>query len=84
MRCVLCNTAAAAAAVAAAAGKSTLMGRLLSELGQVSQKEVHKNQRESAQAGKVRPTQQQQDSEVVNKDRSPAQQHKKGAWDVEC
>lgn len=35
------------------AGKSTLMGRLLHELGQVSQKEVHKNQRESAQAGKV-------------------------------
>jgi hypothetical protein len=44
----------AAAAAAAAAGKSTLMGRLLSELGQVSQKEVHKNQKESAQAGKVR------------------------------
>jgi elongation factor 1 alpha-like protein len=36
------------------AGKSTLMGRLLHDLGQVSQKEVHKNQRESAQAGKVR------------------------------
>lgn len=35
------------------AGKSTLMGRLLHDLGQVSQKEVHKNQRESAQAGKV-------------------------------
>ncbi|WIA29533.1 hypothetical protein OEZ86_012032 [Tetradesmus obliquus] len=35
------------------AGKSTLMGRLLSELGQVSQKEVHKNQKESAQAGKA-------------------------------
>jgi translation elongation factor EF-1alpha len=46
--------------LAAAAGKSTLMGRLLSELGQVSQKEVHKNQKESAQAGKVRATQQQQ------------------------
>lgn len=36
------------------AGKSTLMGRLLHDLGQVSQKEVHKNQREAAQAGKVR------------------------------
>lgn len=35
------------------AGKSTLMGRLLHELGHVSQKEMHKNQRESAQAGKV-------------------------------
>jgi elongation factor 1 alpha-like protein len=35
------------------AGKSTLMGRLLHELGQVSQKEVHKNQKEAAQAGKV-------------------------------
>jgi hypothetical protein len=37
------------------AGKSTLMGRLLHDLGQVSQKEVHKNQRESAHAGKVIP-----------------------------
>lgn len=35
------------------AGKSTLMGRLLHELGSVSQKEVHKNQKEAAQAGKV-------------------------------
>ena len=34
-------------------GKSTLMGRLLHDLGQVTQKEVHKNQREAAQAGKV-------------------------------
>eukprot|EP00879_Flechtneria_rotunda_P016026 GHRR01016762.1.p1 GENE.GHRR01016762.1~~GHRR01016762.1.p1 ORF type:complete len:694 (+),score=227.63 GHRR01016762.1:236-2317(+) len=35
------------------AGKSTLMGRLLHDLGQVSQKEVHKNQKEAAQAGKA-------------------------------
>lgn len=35
------------------AGKSTLMGRLLYELGMLGQKEVHKNERESAQAGKV-------------------------------
>eukprot|EP00775_Hariotina_reticulata_P011038 gene11038-11193_t len=34
------------------AGKSTLMGRLLHDLGQVSQKVVHKNQKEAAQAGK--------------------------------
>jgi translation elongation factor EF-1alpha len=61
---MLCNAAAAAAA-----GKSTLMGRLLSELGQVSQKEVHKNQKESAQAGKVRATQQQQQQDNT---RSPA------------
>lgn len=36
------------------AGKSTLMGRLLHDLGHVSQKEVHKNQKDAAQAGKVR------------------------------
>jgi elongation factor 1 alpha-like protein len=36
------------------AGKSTLMGRLLHELGAVSSKEVHKHQREAAQMGKVR------------------------------
>jgi elongation factor 1 alpha-like protein len=35
------------------AGKSTLMGRLLHELGAVSSKEVHKHQREAAQMGKV-------------------------------
>eukprot|EP00878_Enallax_costatus_P005079 GHUV01005340.1.p1 GENE.GHUV01005340.1~~GHUV01005340.1.p1 ORF type:complete len:524 (+),score=140.75 GHUV01005340.1:175-1572(+) len=35
------------------AGKSTLMGRLLADLGNVSQKEVHKNQKEAAQAGKA-------------------------------
>lgn len=34
------------------AGKSTLMGRLLHDLGQVGAKEVQRNQREAAQAGK--------------------------------
>eukprot|EP01023_Acetabularia_acetabulum_P058449 TRINITY_DN6913_c1_g1_i2.p1 TRINITY_DN6913_c1_g1~~TRINITY_DN6913_c1_g1_i2.p1 ORF type:complete len:585 (-),score=97.58 TRINITY_DN6913_c1_g1_i2:196-1950(-) len=34
------------------AGKSTLMGRLLYELGLVDQREVHKNQKESARVGK--------------------------------
>jgi len=36
------------------AGKSTLMGRLLHDLGHVSQKEAHKNARDSAAAGKAR------------------------------
>lgn len=36
------------------AGKSTLMGRLLFELGHVSAKDVHRNQRDAAAAGKVR------------------------------
>jgi hypothetical protein len=36
------------------AGKSTLMGRLLFELGHVTQKDVHRNQRDAAVAGKVR------------------------------
>ncbi|KAF8073115.1 RFC3 [Scenedesmus sp. PABB004] len=35
------------------AGKSTLMGRLLHELGHVSSKEVHKNQKDAAAAGKA-------------------------------
>jgi hypothetical protein len=35
------------------AGKSTLMGRLLHDLGLVSQKEAHKNLKEATQAGKV-------------------------------
>jgi hypothetical protein len=35
------------------AGKSTLMGRLLHDLGLVSQKEVHRNQRDAAAAGKA-------------------------------
>lgn len=35
------------------AGKSTLMGRLLHDLGHVSQKEAHKNLKEATQAGKV-------------------------------
>lgn len=35
------------------AGKSTLMGRLLHDLGLVDQRTVHKNQKEAAQAGKV-------------------------------
>ncbi|GBF90939.1 hypothetical protein Rsub_03794 [Raphidocelis subcapitata] len=35
------------------AGKSTLMGRLLHELGLVSQKEAHKNLKEATQAGKA-------------------------------
>lgn len=35
------------------AGKSTLMGRLLHDLGFVSQKEAHKNAKEAAQMGKV-------------------------------
>eukprot|EP00884_Botryococcus_braunii_P016884 jgi/Botrbrau1/387/Bobra.110_2s0042.1 len=35
------------------AGKSTLMGRLLYELGIVSEKEVQKQEREAAQAGKA-------------------------------
>ena len=34
-------------------GKSTLMGRLLHDVGAISDKEVHKNQRDSAAAGKV-------------------------------
>ncbi|KAL3688674.1 hypothetical protein R1sor_014983 [Riccia sorocarpa] len=34
------------------AGKSTLMGRILHLLGRVSQKEMHKNERESKQKGK--------------------------------
>lgn len=36
------------------AGKSTLMGRLLHDLGYVSQKEAHKQARDAANAGKVR------------------------------
>lgn len=36
-----------------AIGKSTLMGRLLAELGFVGQKTVHHNQRESAAVGKA-------------------------------
>lgn len=36
-----------------AAGKSTLMGRLLHDLGYVSAKEAHRNQREASAAGKV-------------------------------
>ncbi|GAX83662.1 hypothetical protein CEUSTIGMA_g11087.t1 [Chlamydomonas eustigma] len=35
------------------AGKSTLMGRLLHDVGATSIKDVHKNQREAAQAGKA-------------------------------
>ncbi|KIY94333.1 HBS1-like protein [Monoraphidium neglectum] len=35
------------------AGKSTLMGRLLHDLGRVSQKEAHRNLREATQAGKA-------------------------------
>jgi len=35
------------------AGKSTLMGRLLHDLGLVDQRTVHKNQKEAAQAGKA-------------------------------
>ncbi|KAL0034609.1 hypothetical protein WJX79_010439 [Trebouxia sp. C0005] len=35
------------------AGKSTLMGRLLHDLGYVSQKAVHKHEKEAAQAGKA-------------------------------
>jgi len=35
------------------AGKSTLMGRLLHDLGVVTQKEAHKNLKEATQAGKV-------------------------------
>ena len=35
------------------AGKSTLMGRLLHDLGYVSAKEAHRNLREAQQAGKV-------------------------------
>lgn len=35
------------------AGKSTLMGRILHELGILGKKEVHKNEKESAQIGKV-------------------------------
>ncbi|KAL3150476.1 hypothetical protein ABBQ32_000300 [Trebouxia sp. C0010 RCD-2024] len=35
------------------AGKSTLMGRLLHDLGYVSQKTVHKHEKEAAQAGKA-------------------------------
>lgn len=35
------------------AGKSTLMGRLLHDLGHVSQKEAHKNAKEAAQMGKA-------------------------------
>mmetsp|Transcript_11558 Transcript_11558/g.34681 ORF Transcript_11558/g.34681 Transcript_11558/m.34681 type:complete len:692 (+) Transcript_11558:117-2192(+) len=35
------------------AGKSTLMGRLLADLGVVSQKHVHKSQTEAARAGKA-------------------------------
>ena len=38
------------------AGKSTLMGRLLHDVGAISAKDVHKNQRESAAAGKVTRT----------------------------
>eukprot|EP01024_Parvocaulis_polyphysoides_P006936 TRINITY_DN12054_c0_g2_i1.p1 TRINITY_DN12054_c0_g2~~TRINITY_DN12054_c0_g2_i1.p1 ORF type:complete len:606 (+),score=126.21 TRINITY_DN12054_c0_g2_i1:206-2023(+) len=34
------------------AGKSTLMGRLLYELGMVDQREVHKNQKEATRVGK--------------------------------
>lgn len=47
------------------AGKSTLMGRLLHELGNVSQKEVHKNQKEAAQAGKVGAGQEDSKQQVV-------------------
>lgn len=36
------------------AGKSSLMGRLLHDLGLVSAKEAHKFQRDAAAAGKVR------------------------------
>ncbi len=35
------------------AGKSTLMGRLMHDLGHISQKEAHRNQRDAAAAGKV-------------------------------
>lgn len=35
------------------AGKSTLMGRLLYDLGHISAKDVHRNQRDAAAAGKV-------------------------------
>jgi len=35
------------------AGKSTLMGRLLYEMGYVDQRTVHKNQKESAETGKA-------------------------------
>ncbi|GMH43071.1 hypothetical protein BSKO_10993 [Bryopsis sp. KO-2023] len=35
------------------AGKSTLMGRLLYDLGQIGQKEMHKNKKEAAQMGKA-------------------------------
>ncbi|CAD7698398.1 unnamed protein product [Ostreobium quekettii] len=35
------------------AGKSTLMGRLLHDLGYVGQKQVHKNEKDSAQIGKA-------------------------------
>ncbi|KXZ49597.1 hypothetical protein GPECTOR_20g453 [Gonium pectorale] len=38
------------------AGKSSLMGRLLHELGRVSEREAHKHQRDAAAAGKVRKT----------------------------
>lgn len=35
------------------AGKSTLVGRLLHDLGYVDQRTVHKNVKEAEQAGKV-------------------------------
>ena len=35
------------------AGKSTLMGRLLHDLGYLDKKQVHKNEKEAAQMGKV-------------------------------
>lgn len=36
------------------AGKSTLMGRLLYDLGAIGQKEMHKNEKAAAEMGKVR------------------------------